>query len=127
MNYKQQAIDFAKKHNIKLDILECTYGKYFPDDEQCRYIFKCRLRRNGKSYTFNFGQSINEGANEPDMYYVLSCLTKNDPEGFEWFCSNYGYDTDSRSAEKTYKAVCKEWKAVERLFGDILEQLQEIN
>lgn len=61
------------------------------------------------------------------MYSVLACLTKCDPETFERFCDNYGYNEDSRSAEKTYKAVCKEWKAVERLFGDILEEFLEIS
>lgn len=62
----------------------------------------------------------------PSMYDVLTCLTKYDPEGFEDFCSNFGYDTDSRGAERTYNAVVEEWANVEILFGDILEELQEI-
>jgi hypothetical protein len=53
-------------------------------------------------------------------------LEKNDPETFEEFCSWYGLDTDSISALKTYKAVKREFNGVNRLFSDVLEQLQEI-
>lgn len=126
MNYQQQAIEFAKKHKITLKVLGTTYGKHFEGDPIERYIFKMQLRRNKKTYTFNFGQSIAEGDKEPDMYSVLACLIKNDPYSFEDFCSDYGYDEDLRSSEKVYKAVVKEWEAVDRLFNDILDELQEI-
>ena len=64
----------------------------------------------------------------PTAYDVLACLTKNDPGTFEDFCSDFGYDQDSRTAEKTYKAVCKEWTDVCRLWSDTeIEQMQEIS
>ncbi len=129
-NYKKQAETFAKKHGIKLSIIgDPEYKKYFTDDKDERYVFKCRLSRKGKNYTFYFGQSIQAGAEEPSLYDILACLTKCDPESFEYFCSEFGYDTDSRTAEKTYKAVVKEWEAVNRLFPetDVLDELREIN
>lgn len=125
--YEIQAEQFAKNHGVKLHVLETSWGKYFPDDWQERYIFKLRLTRGRKSYTFTFGQSIAAGSQPPTMYDVLTCFTKSDPGTFEDFCDEFGYNTDSRTAERVYKAVCKEWKAVERLFGDVLEELQEIN
>ena len=64
----------------------------------------------------------------PTAYDVLACLTKNDPGTFEDFCSEFGYDEDSRKAEKIYNAVLDEWKNVCVLFTDgEIEQLQEIN
>ena len=126
MNYLQQAQDFATKYGVKMRINSVNYGKHFGDDKQNRYIFNITLSRNGKRYTFNFGQSIAEGRNEPTMYDILTCLEKYDSDSFEYFCSNYGYDSDSRKAYKTYLAVCREYKAVVRLFGDIMEELQEI-
>jgi hypothetical protein len=63
----------------------------------------------------------------PSAYDVLTCLTKYDPGTFENFCSEFGYDTDSRSAVRTYKSVRKEWNAVSKLFTETeIEQLQEI-
>lgn len=62
----------------------------------------------------------------PSMYSVLTCLTKSDPGTFDDFCSEFGYDSDSISALRTYKAVCKEWQNVENLFSDVLDELQEI-
>ena len=102
------------------------YGKFFPDDEVNRFIFPCTLERGGKSYRFKFGQSIAQEDTPPTLYDILSCLTKYDPHTFENFCADYGYNTDSRKAEKTYKAVVKEWKQVEALFSDVLDELREI-
>lgn len=126
MNYQQQANEFATKNGIKLKINFSKYGKHFADDKESRYIFNCTLSRNRKKYTFNFGQSIATGNEAPTMYDLLTCLEKYENANFEDFCSNYGYDNDSIKALKTYKAVSKEYKNVFRLFGDIMEELQEI-
>ena len=126
MNYQQQANDFATATGTKLKINRTTYGYHFEEDEEKRYIFNCTLTRNGKRYTFNFGQSFSAGNTPPTMYDVLTCLTKYNPETFANFCSEYGYNTDSIKALKTYKAVQREFKGVNRLFNDVLEQLQEI-
>lgn len=124
-DYEKQALDFAKKYSVKLQILGSEYKSMW-NERQNRYVFKCKLSRNLKSYTFEFGQSIANGSKEPTLYDILSCLTKYDPESFDNFCSEFGYDIDGRNAEKTYKAVCKEFAAVERLFGDVMDELQEI-
>lgn len=70
---------------------------------------------------------LNKNFEEPTPYSVLACLTKYDPESFEDFCSNFGYDTDSIKATKVYKAVVDEWKNVAMLWNDSeIEELQEI-
>ena len=126
-DYDMNAIAFAKKHGIKLSFIGYPqYKKHFDTDKDFRYVFKCQLSRGGKQYTFNFGQSIHNGAEEPTMYDILTCLQKYDVGSFEEFCSEFGYDTDSRTAERTYKAVCKEYEAMDRLFSDIMDEMQEI-
>jgi hypothetical protein len=117
---------FANKIGLKMTILDCSYGFHFADDTNKRYIFRIKLQRGRKSFTFNFGQSVFSGNTEPSLYDVVSCLQKYDVGSFEDFCNEFGYDTDSRKAEKIYKAVCKEYQAVERLFGDVMEELNEI-
>lgn len=126
-DYEKQAIDFAKKFGVKLEqVGNPEYRSYFVDDKERRYVFKMELTREKKTYTFTFGQSIAGGAKTPTMYDVLASLTNYDPESFEDFCGNYGYDENSRKAEKIYKAVVKEWENVERLFSDCLDELREI-
>jgi predicted O-linked N-acetylglucosamine transferase (SPINDLY family) len=63
----------------------------------------------------------------PTAYDVLSCLQKYDCGSFENFCSECGFDVDSRKAERIYKAVCEEWANVQRLWTDEeISQLQEV-
>lgn len=63
----------------------------------------------------------------PTAYDVLVCLTKYDPGTLEDFCSEYGYDTDSIKANKSYIAVIREYKQLERIFTpEQMEKLQEI-
>ena len=125
--YDLQAQDFANKHSIKLKCKHLKFGKHFAGDTDNRHIFKCTLIRLNKQYTFKFGQSIAAGNTPPTMYDVLTCLEKYEVETFEDFCSSYGYDTDSRTAEKIYKAVVKEYKGMLRVCGtDVLEEMQEI-
>jgi len=126
MEYQQNAEKFAQKHGIKFRILAIGYDKFFAEDKEGRYIFTCKLTRNKKSYTFKFGQSINNGQEDPTLYDILSCVQKYEVGSFEDFCGEFGYSEDSRNVERTYKAVCKEYEAVNRLFGDIIEELQEI-
>lgn len=64
----------------------------------------------------------------PSVYDILACLTKSDPGTFEDFCSNFGYDEDSRTAERIYFSVQKEYAQLARLFTpEQMEELAEIN
>ena len=132
-NYTQQAENFAAKYGVTLEILGCEYKQMW-NETQKRSVFKLRLKRGRKSYTFEFGQSINAGNTSPDMYGVLACLTKYDSGSFEDFCDCFGYSQydeetgrTNKQTERTYKAVCREFAAVERLFSDSMEELQEID
>jgi hypothetical protein len=63
----------------------------------------------------------------PTAYDVLACLQKYPVYDFADFCSEFGYDEDSRKAYKTYKAVKREWENIAMLYTEAeLEQLREI-
>ena len=124
-NYDQQALDFCNKWGVTMKVGKPSYKAPLWDDKP-HYIFPVTLTRDGRSMKLNFGQSLAEGSNPPSEYDVLATITKYDPGSFEYFCSEYGYDTDSRKAEQTYKAVLKEWRDVDRVFGDCLDDLEEI-
>ena len=125
--YEMQAKLFANKIGLKYKATWLRYGKHFEGDKDNRHIFRITLSRNGKRFSFNFGQSIASDTKIPTLYDVLACLTKYDVGTFENFCSDYGYNIWEKSSKKVYRNVCKEFIGVERIFGDVLEKLQEIN
>lgn len=64
---------------------------------------------------------------KPTAYDILACLDTYGGDSFEDFCANYGYDEDSRTAEKTYHAVQEQQNNLRKLFThDELEKLNEI-
>lgn len=130
--YEIKADKFMQETGTKLTIGEPTYGKHpLWDKDDDRYNFPFTFSRvvNGKrrQFTETFGQSIAAGSKKPRAHELLYCLQKSDPGSFENFCRDFGYDTDSRKAERTYKAVCKEWQNVDKLWHDVLDKLQEID
>ena len=143
-NYEQKAIDFLKSTNTEFKAEFLRNGKYFSDDKEERDIYKITLKRGQREYSFEFGQSIaesvymnknrgymnknmNKNRTTPTSYDVLTCLTKYDPGTLEDFCAEFGYDVDSKKAEKTYLAVKNEYLNLIRLFTDSeIEQLAKI-
>jgi hypothetical protein len=62
----------------------------------------------------------------PTAYSVLACVQKYHHPTFGDFCAEFGYDTDSRKAEKTYQAVKDEYINILTLFHDVMDELREI-
>lgn len=126
--YEQQTIDFLNATNTSFVAKYKKHDKYFADDKEQRDIYRITLKNDIHRFSFNFGQSIANTGEVPTPYAVLSCLTKYDPYSFECFCADYGYDPDSRTAERIYKAVCNEYENICKLFTEEqIEQLQAIN
>lgn len=84
------------------------FGAKMPWDQQDDWQQKsngwhCTLRYRGRQYSFDFwqGQAI---TGEPNVEGVLDCLLSDSQSGdmdFDEFCGEFGYDQDSRKAEKT--------------------------
>ena len=127
---RDNAKEICKKHGITMKVGSPKYGPvdWDNDHDHDHYCFPVTIRKDGKSMRIHFGQSLAKGSTPPDEYDIIACLTKDDPGSFENFCSDFGYDTDSRRAEKTYKAVKAEWKKMLRVFGEgeCLDDLREI-
>lgn len=133
--YEKQANDLLASIGVEFSAKFQRHGKHFAGEEENRDIFSCRFSRADSPrdyFTLSFGQSITNsdghGSTPPTAYDVLACLTKSDPGTFENFCSEMGYDSDSRKAEKIYKLVCEEWRKVNQFFTDEeMQQLQNIS
>jgi len=93
---------------------------------QGKIHFTLKEFKNIPSYIVGKGD-IHKNTNfkEPTLYDILTCLTKYDPGTLEDFCSEFGYDEDSRKAYNTYTAVKEEYMNMCSLFND--EELELLN
>lgn len=94
--------------------------------------WRVTLRYQGRRMTVSYYMGEGHGGAEPTLDTVLESLVMDDPHGeaFEDWCGNYDYDTDSRSAEKIYRACVSQTRRLHQLLGDdfdrIANQVQEI-
>lgn len=146
MTYEKMAKDFLKRNGAKMSIT-FKEEKFNPwNDTRYKWmhnIYRVRIDRKGKSFSFDFTDSSdNYRKNKrPTCYDILACLTKYDVGSYHDFCDEFGYaryDYDmmdyiivdgeyyNRKSWNTYKAVKREYEKVNRLFGDVMDELCEI-
>lgn len=71
--------------------------------------------------TYSMG-SVHSG--EPKLSNVIDslamdCSSVEDASNFEDWCSIFGYDTDSRRAESTYRAILAEREKLRLFLGEV--------
>lgn len=139
-DYEKTAKDFLKKHNAKMTISFVDCKPYFTDEKVSRNVYKVRIDRNGKTMYVSFGDSLENTirGKRPSAYDILACLQKYPVYSFEDFCSEYGYEMYANYPEEAnrygynkesyriFRACEKQYAQVQRLFGDCLEELEEI-
>ena len=130
--YVKAAKDFLKACNAKMSISFKEYNKYFDNGTDYRNIYNVRIDRNGMTYKFTFGDSVHNTLNHkrPTCYDVLACLQKYSVGDLDDFCAEFGYQINSyedlKRISKIHKAVTREYAKVERIFGDVMDELREI-
>jgi len=105
------------------------------DDSGNMDHWKCLLRVVRKSepnnqpfarqMTVYFSQGYGHNGKAPEVGSVLDCLSSDassieNARGFEDWASDFGYDADSRKAEKTYRACEHQAKRLRSFLGDDL-------
>lgn len=137
MDYEQQALDFLERVGAVMEILFVGIEK--PDwDNQGHTKYKVTIIRGEKRMYTEYYDSLNNthiytntgNFNHPSFYDVLSHLVKSDPGTLGDFVSEYGYEMkDHRtvtSTTKTWMACVDQWRDVKRLFGDVLDEISEV-
>lgn len=126
-NYIKQANDFLKKSNARMEMefIGCVPNKEWEDKKE-RNLYKVTISTSKGSMNVHFWDSVynTERDIKPSNYDILACLTKYDPGTFEDFCCEFGYDEDSRRAERIYFEVQKEYKNLTKIFTE--EQMEEL-
>jgi hypothetical protein len=76
---------------------------------------------------FSMGPALKGKPAINDILESLVIDTANLDYGFENWCDDYGYDTDSKRAHETYHICLKEAKELKTLLGeDLLNKLYDI-
>lgn len=125
--YDKMAEDFLSKHNATVTFE--LIGKHKPSwGSQPVNTYWFTIERDGKSYSNTFYDSLHNTRNgiEPTAYSLLSGLQKYEVGTYHNFCEEFGISPYDSSSEELYTAVVNEEINVERLFGDCMEELQEI-
>jgi hypothetical protein len=122
----QTTTAYIKYHHIKMDCEEVCENPNMEDFEG--YHYKCILRAKGKQLTTFFSMGLAHEGKEPQIEEVLDCLASDasgyeNAQGFEDWCNEYGYSTDSKTAEKIWKAVEKGAKKLKNFLGDEYKSL----
>jgi len=100
---------FCRKYNIRADAVMVDSNPHITDMPAGSAHYRVTLKRPGRQMTvfYSMGPAL---CREPSASEVLSCLISDatsfdNARDFDDWCSNYGYDTDSRKAERIYKTV----------------------
>lgn len=111
--------------------LTSTYGSRLDyntldDWQKSATPYTCTLRYQGRQMTFDYfmGRAHEK---EPTVHDCLDCLLSDAQAGsqpFDDFCSEFGYDQDSRKVEKIHKSCVQMNAKLRRLLGDDYEMFQ---
>lgn len=118
--------EFAAKAGLSFSAAPADDNPHMTDASLGMRHWLCILRRKGKEtmrVPFSQGSAYKD---PPTVADVLWCLASDatsweDCAGsFESWAEEFGYDTDSRRGEQTFKAVRRQSRALRTLLGDDL-------
>lgn len=95
------------------------------DDSSAMDHWKCKIYCGSQSMTVYFSKGYAHKGAEPTLEEVLDCLASDaagyeNARSFEDWAGDYGYDTDSRKAERTFKTIEKQAASLKRVLGEEL-------
>jgi hypothetical protein len=125
----------GKNYTVSANLAE--EGTTFPgsDDNVLHNEFRVVIAGNGAKASFSFfGSHFDyqkgvKSLNAIALMDAVSCFISDavcGSQSFEDFCSDLGYDQDSRKAKRTHKACIKQYEKASKLFESIEDAYNEI-
>ena len=115
---------FVKENHISMTADWADWADSNPNmlDSENMDHWKCVLRHGNRSMTVYFSQGYGHNGKAPKTASVLDCLASDaagvdNARDFADWCSEYGYDTDSRKAEKIFKTCEHQAKRLRSFLG----------
>jgi len=124
---------FVAQNNIRIESEMVGENPNMDSSNWQAYHYKVVLKfrtKNGKRRQLTTYFSMGMGlSREPQADDVLDCLagdatSAENARDFEDWAGEFGYDTDSRKAERTYKTILRQSKRLAQFMGtELYEQL----
>lgn len=117
--------DFCKEHKITASARSVDSNPDMDDTKYPMDHWRVTLRRAGHSLTVSFSMGQAHNGIRPTADEVLNCLVSDaraSETTFADFCSEFGYDEDSRKAERTYKACRRIGAKLAKFLGSLLTE-----
>jgi len=115
---------FIDRENLRMSCEWADRNPHMADDDWSRSAshYRCTIRQGRKSMVTYFSMGPAH-TTEPELRDVLDCLA-SDAAGYEnarsfgeW-AEEYGYDPDSRKAERTYRTIARQATRLRAFLGD---------
>tara|TARA_R100000315_G_C5196170_1_gene114875 strand:+ start:366 stop:830 length:465 start_codon:yes stop_codon:yes gene_type:complete len=127
---------FIKENNLTMNCEYADSNPNMPDSNNMNHYkvtIKRKFKLNGnhldtrygfRQMTLHFSQGYGI-IGEPTLESVLNCLISDSTcgETFQEFCDNFGYDNDSRKAEKTFNTILKQTSKLKKLLDNNFNDL----
>jgi hypothetical protein len=112
---------FVAKHGVTIRSEWADANPNMDSDQQMNH-YKVTLRAKGRQLTTYFSMGLGLSG-EPKVGNVLDCLASDsasieNARSFEDWAGDLGYDTDSRKAEKTFKACERQAAKLKQFLGE---------
>lgn len=132
-----------REGSLSIQAVQLGTFEYFEGDKEKRDVYEIIIKRNGKTIAFRYGDSIQntrlnksvtlwcetpkerairagkiKEMRESSLYSILACIQAEYycADTFEDFCEDFGYDTDSLKAEKTFRNCREQSKKLQSIF-----------
>ena len=117
---------FVNKYKIRIDSVMVDANPNMPDMPDGNH-YKCTLKYGKRQFTTYFSMG-SAHCKDPTAEDLLDCLASDasgydNCRGFEDWCSDYGYDTDSRKAEKTFNTIGAQTAKLRKFLSDKFDEL----
>src|SRR5262245_25544323 len=95
----QTVDEFIQAHGLSI-IVERTHSNPHLENERHMDHWRCILRNGSRRFTLVFSKGLGHHGKPAELPEVLDCVASDassvdNSDGFESWCGDFGYDTDS--------------------------------
>jgi hypothetical protein len=116
--------EFFQANKIRMSAARTDHNPHMEEDRAHPMDhWKCLIRCGTRRMSVYFSMGMGHNGRRPSPADVLDCLASDasgieNAQSFEDWCGEYGYDTDSRKAHKTYKVCERQAAKLKALLGE---------